>query len=31
MGQLPSKLCKNENKTDIPFYKVYLPEYIENS
>ena len=30
MGKLPSKLCKNENNTDILIYQLYLPKLHEN-
>ena len=30
MGQLLSKLCKNEKITDISFYQMHLPKLLEN-
>ena len=30
MGKLLSKLCKNENNTDISLYLIYLPKLHEN-
>ena len=30
MGKLSSKLCKNENKSEISLFQIYLPKLHEN-